>query len=149
MADTFTVEKRSWVMSRIKSENTKPEIKVRSFLHRLGFRFSLRNARLPGKPDIILKKYKTAVFVHGCFWHMCPHCKGGRLPKSNLAYWEEKLFNNKKRDQKSIESLLDLGWKVLVIWECQTTKENTLIKSLKPLLKAKSIALRDKPHSVR
>ena len=141
MADTFTRQKRSEVMSRIRSGNTKPEIKVRSFLHRLGFRFSLRTARLPGKPDVVLKKYKTVVFVHGCFWHLCPHCKSGRLPKSNLAYWKKKLFNNKKRDQKNIKSLLDLGWKVLVIWECQTIKENTLIKALKPLLKAKSIAL--------
>lgn len=141
MVDTFTKEKRSWVMSRIRSENTKPEMIVRSFLHRLGFRFSLRTSKLPGKPDIILRKYNTIVFVHGCFWHICPNCKSGRLPKSNLSYWKGKLANNKKRDAKRIEELLKLGWIVLVIWECQTKKENTLIRALKPLLKKKSISL--------
>jgi DNA mismatch endonuclease, patch repair protein len=141
MADMFSKKKRSWIMSRIRSENTKPEMKVRSFLHRIGFRFSLRAAKLPGKPDIILRKYKTVVFVHGCFWHLCPHCKSGRLPKSNLAYWREKLVNNKKRDQENIKALLKLGWQVLVIWECQTKKEKDLVQALDPLLKAKSIVL--------
>lgn len=138
MTDTFSKQKRSWVMSRIRSGNTKPEMKVRSFLHRLGFRFSLRPASLPGKPDVILRKYNTVVFVHGCFWHHCPHCKGGHLPKSNIAYWKNKLTNNKIRDQKHIEALLKMGWKVIVIWECQANNEENLIATLSPLLKAKS-----------
>lgn len=141
MTDTFTKKKRSWIMSRIKSEDTKPEIKVRSFLHQLGFRFSLRSSKLPGKPDIILKKYNTVVFVHGCFWHLCPNCKSGRLPKSNLSYWQEKLTNNKIRDQKNIKALLKLGWKVIVVWECQTKNEKDLVKSLKTILKAKTSTL--------
>lgn len=120
MTDTFSPEKRSWVMSRIKSGNTKPEIRVRSFLHRLGFRFSLRTAKLPGKPDIILRKHKAVVFVHGCFWHMCPHCKGGRLPKSNLNYWEAKFKRNQERDKANSEKLQRLGWKVITIWACGT-----------------------------
>lgn len=138
MADTFTKQKRSEVMSRIRSGNTKPEIRVRSFLHRLGFRFSLRAAKLPGKPDIVLKKYKTFVFVHGCFWHLCPHCKGGRIPKSNLTYWEEKLTKNKKRDRKNEDALLHLGWKVLIVWECQSKTEQSLAQSLSTLIKSKT-----------
>lgn len=123
MTDTFTKQKRSEVMSRIRNGNTKPEIKVRSFLHRLGFRFSLRSAKLPGKPDIVLKRRKTIVFVHGCFWHLCPHCKGGRIPKSNQVYWKEKLIKNRDRDRKNEDALANLGWKVLVVWECQIKTE--------------------------
>jgi DNA mismatch endonuclease, patch repair protein len=135
--DTFTPKKRSWVMSRIRSGNTKPEMIVRSFLHHLGFRFSLRTSKLPGKPDIVLKKYNTVVFVHGCFWHLCTHCKGGRIPKSNLDYWKKKLVNNKKRDEKHFDALVNLGWEVLIVWECETKREISLRKALKPLLNKK------------
>lgn len=138
MTDTFSKEKRSWNMSRIRSVNTKPEIKVRSFLHRLGFRFSLKTSKLPGRPDIILPKYNTIVFVHGCFWHLCPHCKGGRVPKSNVAYWKEKLINNKKRDQKNESALKKLGWNVIVIWECQIRTDQTMSKALSTLIKSKT-----------
>ena len=141
MTDTFSKKKRGWIMSRIRSGNTKPEMKVRSFLHRLGFRFSLRTTKLPGKPDITLKKHNTVVFVHGCFWHLCPYCKSGRLPKSNLSYWEEKLANNKKRDRKNVKALSKLGWKVLIVWECQTKKEESLAKALSPLLEKKSLPI--------
>lgn len=126
-------------MSRVKSKNTKPEIKVRSFLHRLGFRFSLRRKELPGKPDIVLKKYNTIIFVHGCFWHLCPHCKGGRLPKSNLEYWKAKLTKNKKRDKEQIQALENMRWSVVVVWECQTKNEEQLHKALNGLLISKRL----------
>lgn len=137
MADTFSIQKRSWIMSRIRSENTKPEMLVRSFLHRLGFRFSLRSKKLPGKPDIVLRKYKTIIFVHGCFWHLCHLCNRGRFPKSNPEYWKEKLTKNKKRDEKNIQALEKMGWKVLIVWECQAKKEESLTATLTSLLQKK------------
>lgn len=124
MADTFAPEKRSWVMSRIRSGNTSPEKIVRSYLHACGYRFRLHRKDLPGKPDIILARFKTAIFVHGCFWHQCPLCKGGRMPKSKLEYWEPKLRKNQERDARSIEALEKLGWKVIVVWACQLDEES-------------------------
>ncbi|HAB98823.1 MAG TPA: very short patch repair endonuclease, partial [Parachlamydiales bacterium] len=112
--------KRSWIMSRIRSGNTSPEKQVRSFLHRHGFRFRLHKKNMPGKPDIVLPRLKTAIFVHGCFWHQCPACRGGRLPKSNLSYWEGKLKRNQERDRENSEKLQKLGWKVITIWACGT-----------------------------
>ena len=109
MTDTFSKTKRSWIMSRIKSSNTSPEKLVRSFLHKHGFRFRLRRKDLSGKPDIILTRYHTAIFVHGCFWHQCPYCKSGRLPKSNLIYWEKKLKKNQERDKKNTKELQQSG----------------------------------------
>jgi DNA mismatch endonuclease (patch repair protein) len=134
VTDMFSPDKRSWVMSRIRSGNTSPEKIVRSYLHACGYRFRLHRKDLPGKPDIILARFKTAIFVHGCFWHQCPLCKGGRLPKSNLAYWEAKLKKNQDRDKKNIERLESLGWKVIVIWECQIDEksiERLIIRKLK------------------
>lgn len=124
VADTFSQRKRSWVMSRIRSGNTSPEKIVRSYLHSYGYRFRLHCKDLPGKPDIVLPRLHTAIFVHGCFWHQCSHCKGGRLPKSNLAYWRGKLKKNQERDKRNIESLKSHGWKVIVIWACQIDEVN-------------------------
>lgn len=124
MADTFSSDKRSWVMSKIRSGNTSPEKLVRSFLHAKGFRFRLHRKDLPGKPDIVLPRFKTVIFVHGCFWHQCPHCKGGRLPKSNLSYWEPKLEKNQNRDKKNTLELKKLGWKVITIWACQLDEKS-------------------------
>jgi DNA mismatch endonuclease, patch repair protein len=137
MADTFTKEKRSEVMSRIRGKDTKPEKTVRSYLHRLGFRFSLHSPQLPGKPDIILKKYKTIVFVHGCFWHQCSYCKGGRLPKSNIIFWKKKLKKTQQRDRAYIEKLREMKWNVIVVWECQI-KSGEFKKMLKPLTDKKT-----------
>ena len=119
MADIFSEEKRSYVMSRIKSKDTKPEMIVRKYLHAQGFRYGLHNKRLPGKPDLVLKKYKTCIFVNGCFWHGHKQCKTGtRLPKTRTEWWREKINKNRKRDIQKITELLGLGWCVITVWEC-------------------------------
>ena len=125
MADVFTPEKRSEVMSRIRGRNTKPELALRSMLHRLGYRFTVngrRNRTLPGKPDIVLPKYRTVIFVHGCFWHGHEHCPAFRNPKSRCAWWKEKIEGNKARDLRSERVLRDLGWHVVTVWECALRK---------------------------
>lgn len=114
-------------MSQIKGKNTKPEIIVRRFLHAKGFRFRLHNNLLPGKPDIVLKKYRTVVFVNGCFWHGHDDCKYFILPKTRRLWWENKLDKNKERDLESKRKLSFLGWKVIVIWECELKKDKISI----------------------
>ncbi len=121
MADVFTPEKRSEVMARIRGRDTKPEIVLRSMLHRLGYRFTVngpKNRSLPGKPDLVLPKYGTVVFVHGCFWHGHENCPHFRLPKSRRARWRKKIGGNKARDLRSENALRDAGWHVVTIWEC-------------------------------
>lgn len=130
MVDTISKERRSQVMSLVRSKNTKPEKKVRSFLHSVGLRFRLHYKALPGKPDLVFPKYKVALFVHGCFWHNHPNCPQARIPKSNVKFWEEKILGNRKRDQKHYQALLELGWKVVVVWECEIQK----IKNLEDLV---------------
>lgn len=125
--DIFTPEKRSEVMSRIRGRDTKPEIALRSMLHRLGYRFTVngpQNKSLPGRPDIVLPKYRTVIFVHGCFWHGHEDCADFRLPKTRRAWWREKIEGNKARDLRNGEALLRQGWHVVTIWECALkTKE--------------------------
>lgn len=118
MIDQPCSEHRHWNMSRIKGKNTKPELLVRSILHLHGYRFRLHVATLPGKPDIVLPKYKVAIYVHGCFWHM-HGCNNSRIPATRHDWWKEKLESNVQRDKRNIYDLTTLGWKVLVIWECQ------------------------------
>ncbi|MAF97000.1 MAG: very short patch repair endonuclease [Micavibrio sp.] len=118
MADRISKEQRSRNMAAVKNKNTKPEIKVRSHLHKHGFRFRLHDKNLPGKPDIILKKYKTVIFIHGCFWHG-HNCKKGKLPATNTAFWKEKIGKNVNRDKKATQALQEQGWKVLTVWECE------------------------------
>lgn len=137
MADTFSPKKRSEIMSKIKGKDTKPELIVRSFLHRRGFRFSLQSNKLPGKPDIVLRKYKTVVFIHGCFWHQCQSCRAGRLPRSNIEYWEEKLKKNKARDELNTSMLIQMEWKVCIVWECETKNKECLEKALREILPLK------------
>ncbi len=110
-------------MGRIRSKNTKPEMIVRSMLHQSGFRFSLRTKDLPGKPDVKLTKYKTVIFVHGCFWHRHAGCKRATSPKTNKAFWKEKFKKNVSRDRRNQRSLRELGWKVIVVWECTVLKD--------------------------
>ena len=119
-------------MSRVKSKNTRPEILVRSFLHRHGLRFSLNRATLPGKPDIILPKYKAVVFVNGCFWHrhQDPDCKLARMPKSNVDFWREKLLKNAERDKARKEALEALGWRVFYVWECHLNHPEEILTDL-------------------
>ncbi|MBI28808.1 MAG: very short patch repair endonuclease [Pelagibacteraceae bacterium] len=133
MTDVFTKKKRSEVMSLIKSRNTKPELFVRSFLHKKGYRFRLHQKNLPGKPDIVLKKYKTIINVNGCFWHH-HQCGKYKLPKTNKKFWLSKLTNNRKRDLINNKKLKKLGWKVYNNWECRLT-----MKHLDNLLKKLSV----------
>lgn len=116
--DHLSSEKRSWNMSRIRSKDTAPEKLVRSALHRAGYRFRLHVKTLPGKPDIVLSKYKTVIFVHGCFWHRHPHCPKATNPSTHTDYWHKKFLQNVERDQREQAELKQMGWKVIVIWEC-------------------------------
>ncbi|MBI9016301.1 MAG: DNA mismatch endonuclease Vsr [Phycisphaerae bacterium] len=129
MTDTISKEKRSWNMSRIKNKDTKPELIVRSILHCMGYRFRLHRKDLPGKPDIVLPKYKTAIFVNGCFWHRHKNCKFAYMPKTRKEFWQKKFNDTVKRDKTKKAELKKLGWKIIIIWECEIVKRN-MIKSL-------------------
>lgn len=134
--DSISPEHRSWNMAQIKGKDTKIEVRVRQYLFSKGFRFRKNDKRFPGKPDVVLPKYKTVIFVNGCFWHMHEGCKQGRLPKSNVEYWEEKLAKNVANDKKHNQQLIEMGWKPITIWECELKNdfEGTLegiIKQLK------------------
>jgi DNA mismatch endonuclease (patch repair protein) len=122
MSDTISQPRRSWNMSRIRSRDTNPELAVRSMLHRIGFRFSLRRQDLPGRPDIVLVKHHVACFVHGCYWHRHRGCKMAYMPKSRRLFWSAKFKQNVARDNRAICDLRRLGWRVLVVWECQISK---------------------------
>mgnify|MGYP001300842414 CR=1 FL=1 len=124
--DIVSKEKRSIMMSGIKGKDTHPEIAVRKFLHANGFRFRLHRKDLPGKPDIVLPKLNTIIFVNGCFWHRHNCKKGKHLPKSNVDFWKDKLEKNKIRDRKNATALRDSGWQVLTIWECQTGDDSIM-----------------------
>ncbi len=110
-------------MSKIRGKNTKPEMILRSQLFRKGFRFRVHQKDLPGNPDIVLTKYKTVIFVHGCFWHYHKDCKEGRIPSTNSKFWKDKLEHNVKKDAKHLKALKNMGWKVLVLWECGVEKK--------------------------
>lgn len=124
MTDRLDKAKRSWNMSRIHSEDTKPELTVRKALHAAGYRFRLHRKDLPGSPDIVLPKYRLAIFVHGCFWHRHQTCRKWSVPNSNQDYWEKKFSSNIERDLKAITALEELGWRTVVIWECEVKKMN-------------------------
>lgn len=126
--DTLSKEKRSWNMSRIKNRDTKPELRVRSLLHGMGYRFRIHRKDLPGNPDIVLPKYKKIIFVHGCFWHRHAGCKLAYNVKSNVEKWETKFSQNIKRDETNKKRLSENGWNVHIIWECETKNNNTLKK---------------------
>lgn len=141
MADVFSPDKRSEVMSRIKGCNTKPEKTVRSLLHRLGYRFRLHCKDLPGKPDIVLPKYKTVIFVHGCFWHRHINCNFAYIPKSRSDFWAKKFALNVARDIQVKSELEKLGWQVIVVWECELRYPNQVSLKL-------DSRLRQTPHRV-
>ena len=133
--DRISKEHRSWNMSRIQSGNTKPEKTVRSILHGLGYRFRLHRKDLPGKPDIVLRKYNSVIFVHGCFWHRHKECKNASVPKTKKNFWEEKFKANIERDIKVKNELKSNGWRVLVVWECELTDVESVEKELGKFLK--------------
>jgi DNA mismatch endonuclease, patch repair protein len=118
MVDTISVAHRSWNMSRIKGRNTGPEIRLRSLLHRAGFRFRLHAKDLAGKPDIVLRKYRTAIFVHGCFWHRHGGCRNATTPSTMVEFWQEKFERNVERDRRNKAALETAGWTVITVWEC-------------------------------
>lgn len=117
--DRLTPQQRHKNMASIRSANTKPEILVRKYLWRQGFRYRLNNPRLPGHPDIVLRKYRTCVFVNGCFWHGHEGCKYFVMPKTNTAFWEKKINRNRERDKEEQKKLAEMGWHVIVVWECE------------------------------
>lgn len=117
--DIHTKAVRSYNMSHIKAKDTKPELKIRQFLFSKGFRFRKNDKRLPGAPDIVLTKYKTVIFVNGCFWHVHENCKYFTLPKSNSDFWKQKLQDNKERDERVYRKNRELGWNVIIVWQCE------------------------------
>lgn len=133
--DVHSKEVRSYNMSRIKGKDTKPEETVRKYLFSQGFRYRKNDKRLPGTPDIVLPKYKTVIFVNGCFWHGHEGCKYFVWPKNNAEFWHKKIRDNILRDQRKVQALDLLGWKVIVVWECKikSDKENTLKNLMKEI----------------
>jgi DNA mismatch endonuclease, patch repair protein len=125
MADVHNKKTRSYNMSQIKATNTKPELLVRKFLHANGFRYSLHKKTLPGKPDIVLAKYKTVIFVHGCFWHGHANCRYYKVPKTRTQWWLNKINSNKANDAKAVKALEKEGWKVITVWECRLKNKKT------------------------
>ncbi|NLD47365.1 MAG: DNA mismatch endonuclease Vsr [Clostridiaceae bacterium] len=122
MPDVHSSDTRSYNMSHIKGKDTKPEILVRKYLFSKGFRYRINDKRYPGRPDIILPKYKTVIFINGCFWHVHEKCKYFVWPSSNVEFWKDKLGRNKKRDEKNIAELKNMGWRVIIVWECELRK---------------------------
>lgn len=140
LTDVFSREKRSWVMSRIRGKDTSPERMVRSFLHRHGFRFRLHVNRLPGRPDIVLPKLKTVIFVHGCFWHHHTRCKYAVYPRTRAGFWRAKIDGNVIRDRNTARLLRKSGWAAITIWECEIERKRDcwphLLKKLDSLTAA-------------
>ncbi|RWQ29894.1 DNA mismatch endonuclease Vsr [Mesorhizobium sp.] len=134
MIDRLSSERRSWLMSRVRGKNTSPEMAVRKTAHSLGYRFRLHRKDLPGSPDLVFPKLGAVVFVHGCFWHRHPGCKKATWPKSRVEYWREKFESNVARDEVAIRDLEQLGWKVLVVWQCETVDSAALSQRLNAFL---------------
>ena len=135
MVDRLSKEKRSWNMSRIRNRDTIPERKVRSILHAMGYRFRLHRADLPGKPDIVLPRYKLVIFVNGCFWHRHKGCKYAYMPKSRQDFWMNKFNANIERDKQVKHDLIAKGWMVATVWECEIRDEDGLSERLKNILR--------------
>jgi len=134
MADTVSRKKRSWIMSRVKSKDTKPELAVRALVFSLGLRYRLHKKDLPGKPDLAIPKLKTAIFVHGCFWHRHKGCRDNSNPSSNSEYWQAKFERNVARDKRNKADVRKLGWRAITVWECELKKLPKLERRLRRLL---------------
>lgn len=132
--DTLTPEQRSTLMSRIRSKDTQPELIVRKLLHSRGYRYRLHDKRLPGKPDLVFAGRRKLIFVHGCFWHRHDGCAMARMPKSRIEFWRPKLQANQARDQVTIARLEAMGWRVLVVWECELRDVDALVAKLEHFL---------------
>lgn len=137
MTDIFSKDKRSRVMASVSGKETKPELTVRKLLFNRGFRYRKNVKSLPAKPDIVLPKYKTVILVHGCFWHQHENCSKAKRPTSRVEFWNEKLDETIKRDKKNIGLLKDLGWKVIIVWECELRDMEMLSNRLLPTLDPK------------
>ena len=152
MADTLTKAERSALMARVRGKNTKPEVFVRSALHRAGFRFRLHGRTLPGRPDIVLARHRTVVFVHGCFWHR-HGCALSSTPTTRRSFWLEKFKRNRARDQRAARALRRLGWRVLTVWECSlrtaARRENAVARLLRQLASNDSATTRRASVSVK
>jgi DNA mismatch endonuclease, patch repair protein len=134
MTDIFTPEKRSEVMSRIRGSDTRPEMVVRRMAHAMGYRFRLHRRDLPGTPDLVFPGRRKVVFVHGCFWHRHEGCRNASRPKSRVEFWQAKFRANVDRDRRALAGLAELGWDVLVIWECETKEPDTVARRLRDFL---------------
>lgn len=134
MTDTMSSEERSRRMSLVRSTDTKPEMVVRRFVHNMGYRYRLHSRDLPGTPDMVFRSRRAVVFVHGCFWHRHAACRLARMPKSRLEFWTSKLEGNRLRDARKIAALKELGWRVLVVWECELNDSYGLEKRLRCFL---------------
>ena len=141
MADRLTAEHRSWNMSRIRGVDTRPEKQVRSILHANGYRFRLHQKNLPGKPDIVLPKYKSVILVHGCYWHRHDGCRYAYSPKSRVEFWSQKFARTGQRDKENLAALKVLGWRTLVVWECQIGYAEKLADRLRDFLES-SVAVK-------
>jgi DNA mismatch endonuclease, patch repair protein len=138
MTDVHKKKQRSFNMSRIRGRNTGPEMKLRSLLHTAGYRYGLHRNDLPGKPDVVLTKYKAVIFVHGCFWHRHAGCRFATTPQNNAEFWREKLDRNVARDKRDVAALESSGWKVIRVWECELRKSpDKILRWLKRLLPRK------------
>jgi DNA mismatch endonuclease (patch repair protein) len=139
VVDRLTKERRSWLMSRIGGKNTEPEIAVRKIVHNLGFRFRLHYPSLAGTPDLVLPRLRTAMFVHGCFWHHHIDCSKASLPKTRRAYWQAKFEANVARDELNRAKLKRDGWRVVVVWQCELRDSNKLKNRLKNILERRRL----------
>ena len=137
MNDIFTLEKRSEVMGRIRSSDTRPEMMVRRLAHAMGYRYRLHRRDLPGTPDLLFPGRRKVVFVHGCFWHRHEDCRYAYRPKTRVAFWDEKFRVNVERDRRALAGLENLGWDVFVIWECETRNPDALALRLREFLEGK------------
>jgi len=133
MTDTLSPEQRSQLMAKVHGKDTAMENKVRSYLHKRGYRFRKYVAGLPGSPDIVLPKYRATIFIHGCFWHGHPGCRKSRLPTTRQAFWEEKRRANLERDARKITELINLGWRIAVVWQCSLEKTEMLNNTIASL----------------
>ena len=133
--DSLTPEQRSALMRKVRSKDTTPEMRVRRALHAKGFRYRLHHSDLPGKPDLVLSRFRTCIFVHGCFWHGHESCRKASVPKTNTDFWVKKITRNRDRDHEVRTLLEDIGWKVVIVWECQTEKAEEFERLLEEIVR--------------